>query len=37
MTNISVDLLHEYDPGKPGITIPVELKSGQLLSDTTNT
>src|SRR5262245_33706127 len=29
MPNISFDLLHEYDPGQPGITIPVELKSGQ--------
>jgi hypothetical protein len=29
MPNISFDSLHEYDPGKPGITIPVELKSGQ--------
>src|SRR5262249_29884338 len=29
MSNISFDSLHEYDPGKPGITIPVELKSGQ--------
>lgn len=29
MHNIFFDVLHEYDPGKPGITIPVELKIGQ--------
>jgi hypothetical protein len=29
MPNIFFDLLHEYDSGKPGITIPVELKIGQ--------